>query len=711
MSALSVPPWTPPKVLVVEDNNDLNFLISDILHDEGYSCHSALNVKQSIEWILDNPDCVALLDYNLPDGTAEQLVNILADNDIKIPFVVMTGHGDEKIAVRMMKLGAMDYIIKDDSLIDILPYVVTQTMDRLKVETQLDMTRKFLRTALDESVQRNREMSSLLDCARSVMDKTDFRTTARYIYGTCRKLLGCSGGYVALLSEDGMENEVLFLDSGESECIVDESLPMPVRGLRADAYSTGNCVFENEFQNSEWVEFLPEGHIGLDNVMFAPLNIEGKTIGIMGFSNKVNGFTEGDALLVSAFADLAAVSLQNSWNIEKLQKSEEKYRNLIEFANDAIFVIDPETRKFIEVNDLAVSRTGYSREELLSMGIDSLASPRSILNNKTIVRDLLKNGSIIFEHIHQRKDGSEYPVEISSKVIEHEDRKVFLSLVRDITERKKAAKEIEIARMELENKNQELETFVYAAAHDLKNPLIGAQGLTRLLERTAGSQLNEDQLYLIRRAIANLDYLDQLLSDLLEFSRVATGETGKEAVNIVSLVKRIESDQKEMIRKNKAVILLEAEPPFLLMSQTGAYQIFSNLITNSLQFTREGISPKIEIGVTSPAELEIPEGHLLFHIRDNGTGIDKMWHDKVFGLFIRVDKSRSDGSGAGLAIVKRIIEQNDGRIWIESSPGEGSTFYFTLPVVEESRGSEAKRPSLQKNSTPKNAKRSSGKKP
>jgi len=457
---------------------------------------------------------------------------------------------------------------------------------------------------------------------------------------------------------------------------------MPIRGLRAEVYSTGKSAFENNFQDSGLMDFLPEGHLQLHNVLFAPLNVEGKTVGIMGFANKPDGFTPNDALLISAFADLATVSLLNNWNLEKLRKSEDRYRNLIEFANDAIFIIDPDTRKFVEVNDLAIKRTGYSREELLTMGINDLASPQAILNTEPIIRELLRTGSILFEHIHRRKDGSEYPVEISSKVIEYGDGKFFLSLARDITERKKAAGEIESARTALENKHQELEAFVYAAAHDLKNPLVGAQGLVRLIEKTAGPQLNGDQLYLVKRAIAGLDNLDQLLSDLLEVSRVAIGKTEKEVVKIASLIKRVKSDQKNVIKESEAAIHQPKKLPAILMSQTFAYQVFSNLISNSLKFTRKGISPEIEIGFDHQPDTEIPDGHILFHIRDNGLGIEKMWHDKVFGLFIRVDKSRDDGSGIGLAIVKRIVEQGGGRIWIESTPGEGSTFYFTLPAAE-----------------------------
>jgi len=187
---------------------------------------------------------------------------------------------------------------------------------------------KALRDALEGSRKRGLETSALLEGSRAVLEMRDFKTAAENVFHACKRLIGASAGYVALLSADGEENEVLFLDSGGLPCTVDPSLPMPIRGLRAKAYSIGQAVYDNEFDTSEWRQFLPVGHAPLHNVLFAPLLFQAKAVGIMGLANKPGGFTDGDARLAAAFADHAAIALQNSRNLEALRESEARYRLL-----------------------------------------------------------------------------------------------------------------------------------------------------------------------------------------------------------------------------------------------------------------------------------------------------------------------------------------------------------------------------------------------
>lgn len=161
-------------------------------------------------------------------------------------------------------------------------------------------------------------LEAVIKGARAILEKETFTESARAIFDQCRELTGAVSGYVALLSEDGRENEVLFLEAGGMPCTVDPDLPMPIRGLRAEAYETHSVVFDNDFVNSSWVDFLPAGHVELRNVMFAPLNIDGTTVGIMGLANKPSGFTQEDAEIAAVFGQLATIALLNSRHIELL---------------------------------------------------------------------------------------------------------------------------------------------------------------------------------------------------------------------------------------------------------------------------------------------------------------------------------------------------------------------------------------------------------
>ena len=179
-----------------------------------------------------------------------------------------------------------------------------------------DMSNQELKTELKTLT---REHEALLNSARAILNYQEFEQSAKEIFSFCKKVTGATSGYVALLNPDGSENEVLFLDSGGLPCTVDENLPMPIRGLRETAYHSQKGVYHNSFDNSHWVQFLPEGHMQLENVMFAPLIIDQQAVGLIGLANKKGGFTKRDLDFTTSLGDIAAVALRNSRNVESLQ--------------------------------------------------------------------------------------------------------------------------------------------------------------------------------------------------------------------------------------------------------------------------------------------------------------------------------------------------------------------------------------------------------
>ncbi len=196
--------------------------------------------------------------------------------------------------------------------------------------TEHKKIKKALENALEASRIRELEIQGLLKGARAVLEQKAFAETARTVFDICSELIGSSSGYVALLSEDGSENEVLFLEAGNLPCSVAPDLPMPIRGLRQVAYDTGKAVFDNGFMDSQWEQYLPDGHVRLENVLFAPLVLEQKTVGLIGLANKQEGFTPNDARIAQGFAELAAIALQNSLNFEKRNTAEQANEDLIE---------------------------------------------------------------------------------------------------------------------------------------------------------------------------------------------------------------------------------------------------------------------------------------------------------------------------------------------------------------------------------------------
>jgi PAS domain S-box-containing protein len=189
--------------------------------------------------------------------------------------------------------------------------------------TERTRAEEELRQALQEAEKSQKEAEALLRASRAVMNQHTFADAAWEIFESCRETIGAPAGYVSLLSDTGDNNEVVFLESGGLPCTVDPDLPMPIRGLRAESYRTGEVVYDNDFAHNKYVKFLPEGHVALDNVLFAPMVHEAKVVGLLGLSNKPGGFTPYDARLAAGFASLAAIALVSRRGEEMLNRLNE----------------------------------------------------------------------------------------------------------------------------------------------------------------------------------------------------------------------------------------------------------------------------------------------------------------------------------------------------------------------------------------------------
>lgn len=223
----------------------------------------------------------------------------------------------------------LSYFSRENQTSDALLLMLTDV-------TELHLEKERSDRALKASQLREQEVTALLDGARAVLKQSDFQTTARRIFDICSDVIGSQSGYVALLSEEGDNNEVLFLEDGGLPCTVDPDLPMPIRGLREQAYRTNETVYDNFFMDSKWASLMPHGHVRLENVMFAPLVINQKTVGIIGLANKPGHFTERDAYIAHGLGKICAIALQNSWNMDERDRSEAKNRELIEELKKAL---------------------------------------------------------------------------------------------------------------------------------------------------------------------------------------------------------------------------------------------------------------------------------------------------------------------------------------------------------------------------------------
>lgn len=311
--------------------------------------------------------------------------------------------------------------------------------------TERKRAEEAIQDALNESSQRQKEISALLEGANSTLQYREFKDAARAIYDSCKAITGATAGYVALLSKDGTDNELVFLDSGGLPCSVDPLLSMPTRGLRGEVYRTGRALYDNNFTDSEWKKYMPEGHVSLSNVLFAPLKVEGTVIGLLGLANKPEGFNDKDVRMAGAFGELAAVSLINSRTLQSLEDAEAEHKTILTTAMDGYWLIDAKGN-FLDVNDAYCILTGYSRDELLKMTIRDVEEKEAEEETERHIQRVIEKGSDRFETIHRCKNGRLVNIEISANYMDFGGGRFFVFL-RDITERKRAEREL-LARHE-----------------------------------------------------------------------------------------------------------------------------------------------------------------------------------------------------------------------------------------------------------------------
>jgi PAS domain S-box-containing protein len=247
-------------------------------------------------------------------------------------------------------------------------------------------------------------------------------------------------------------------------------------------------------------------------------------------------------------------------------------------------------------------------------------------------------------------------------------------IIEDTTERKRAEARLNRLLLELERSNKELELFAYVASHDLQEPLRMVSSYTQLLERRYSAKLDDDAREFIGYAVDGANRMQRLINDLLELSRVSSRGKPLERTDVGEILNNVRVNLSVAIDETGA--LVTSDPMPIVPADAGQLgQLLQNLVGNGLKF-RNGEHPVVHVAAIEG------EDHWEFSVRDNGIGIDQQYFERIFLLFQRLhDKGEYPGTGIGLALCKRIVERHGGRIWLESSPGKGSTFFFTIPKL------------------------------
>jgi PAS domain S-box-containing protein len=597
------------------------------------------------------PDII-LSDHGLPCFDGLTALSLAKRKCPDVPFVFVTGAMGEEFAIKIFENGATDYVLKHH--IDELAPAIRRALRRAhKRRAELECR---------AHLSRNEESYRLL-----VESVTDY---ALYMLDTH----GC------ITTWNGGAEQIEGFTAAEA-------VGKHISQLFAhDPLAAERCEHMMRFAE-EHGRYEEEGW-------------RTRRDGSRSWVNVVVTAVRDSAGRVKGFAKVARDITERKQHVEALRRSELRTRAIIETSLDAVVLMD-EHGVVHDWNPAAERMFHYKRDDVMGKKMRDLIIPPYLraMHDKGMARYLTEGHSVIlgqrFETVAQRADGTEFPVTLAVAEIPTSGARMFTGYISDITERKQNEEALKLFSQEMEQQvaqrteqleaaNKELEAFSYSVSHDLRAPLRHINGFVEILQTSVTDALSKDDRRLLNTIADSARHMGKLIDDLLNFSRMGRAELRFVPVELANTVQEALRELQSEARRPGveltvgAMPTVEGDPPMLR-------QAFINLIANALKYSRDRQPSRVEIFS------EENEREYIIAVRDNGVGFDPAYAHKLFGVFQRLHSPQEfEGTGIGLAIVRRVIARHDGRVWAEGTLERGATFYIALPKRREAQGEEAR---------------------
>lgn len=642
------------RVLVVDDRRDnIEFVVDYILKPNGYEALTAKDGEEGLRKALtENPDLI-IMDNNMPKMTGLQVMEALKEKGLNIPVILMTFHGSESLAVQFFRLGVKDYIIKPFTVEEMLE-AVDQALTEVRLRKERDQALASLVEANRQLGRRVKELNILYGMGKSVASLLDLEKLLGRVVEAVVYITGAEEGFLMLVDEETGELYVRAAQGPKEK--YPRSLKLRVEDSIADgvvktgeAVMIGGSASEKDIRTAYLVKAL----------LSAPLKTKDKVIGVLSVDNKTSDktFTDNDLYLLSALADYAAIAIENAQLFTAVKSERSKLEIIIGSTEDAVIVTDSEMRVLL-----------LNRAARRAFGIKSAEA-----TNKPIAQ-VVKNESLIHLFIRSidssQAQRGEIPLE-DGRTLNANLTPIpgvgYAAVMQDITHLK------ELDRMKSE--------FVSNVSHDLRSPLTTIKGFVQLLPKAG--PLTPQQQEFSARILKGVDNITELIQDLLDLGKIEAG-VGLEmdACQLDAIINKVVEDLRSQAEAKRQ--RLDVELPLQLSPVLGNElrlgQVVANLVGNAIKYTPDGGLITVRANNSN--------GQIVVSVQDTGVGIPLADQPYIFDKFYRVQNEETEsisGTGLGLAIVKSVIERHNGRVWVKSEPGVGSTFTFILPKCNDQK--------------------------
>lgn len=575
---------------------------------------------------------------------------------------------------------------------------VVREHGRMAASLRVTLTEQL--RAKEDILRHSRELSALYTIRRAVAQYLDLEEVLRSGIEATLEALGIDAGGIFLLEPDG-QTLTLHVPRGLSDEFVRGTMRIRIgEGISGRAASERRPVVLNvpEYP-SERLSPLIVGE-GFQTLASAPLLSGGDLVGALNLATRrTRTFSQDELELLAGIGELLGGAAQNARLYERvrhelaerrqaegaLRETRDYLDNLLNYANAPIIVWAP-GRTISRFNHAFERLTGHTAEEVVGRDLSVLFPEPS---REESLRQIARAASgEYWESVEVpilRKDGEVRVALWNSANIYGEDGVTLAATIAqgvDITGRKRVEERLSQLVEELQRSNAELERFSYVASHDLQEPLRMVASYTQLLARRYRGRLDADADDFIGYAVDGATRMQQMINDLLAYSRVNTRGKPFEPTDTAVALRQALANLEVAVRESHAVVTHDSLPT-VMADASQLLSLFQNLVGNAVKFRGEE-PPRIHVSAGRRADPAAPKGaEWVFAVADNGAGIDPDYHERIFVVFQRLQTRQEHpaGTGIGLSICKRIVERHGGRMWVESEVGKGATFYFTIPIT------------------------------